>query len=517
MTAHWTHLLFTFALQHVWQSALLFLLAVVVATPRLFSAEARSWLLAGTFVLAAASPLMILLPGTPGTASSNVAPLTEEVRGADVPTTAHTAAVATPQSEQPPVLSVDLLQLAAALWLTGALVALVRLLAGVWQGHRLHRTARADAALSALLGPARPARADVAVSEHAHGPMVVGLWRPRILVPLTLVNALSAETLRDLLLHEAAHVQRRDLWASAIQRLVMALLWWSPFMHLMGRRLDAARESACDARAAMTTGSGQRYAQSLLNGVAALVHQREQRNALAVGMAVNRSGLSARIDQLLALDPGRARVGLRMSTVGLCVLALGIHGGVALAVTPRLGAPADPAPHAPAHPAEAARARGLVDAAAAGDVASLRRLVGEGVPVDASVFGDGTALISAARNGHLAAVDALLELGAQPDQPSAGEGNPLIVAAARGHLPVVKRLTAAGADVNRQVMFDETPLINAVRSGDLPTVAFLVDNGADVNLGVMADGGRWRSPYNQSRNALVRDYLVQHGAVASRR
>lgn len=516
MTTHWTHLLFTFALQHLWHSALLLLIAMMVVTPRRFSAEARSWLLAGTFVLAAASPFMVLLPGTPIAPTSAVTAPTGLVTSVVRSNDAASDATVTP-STQRPALPVDMLQLLAALWLTGTLFALVRLLVGMQQARRLHRTAQVDAALLALLGPACPARADVAVSEHVHGPMVVGLVLPRILVPRTLLDALPTEALRDLLLHEAAHIERRDLWASAAQRAVLALFWWSPFLHLIGRRLDAARESACDARAAVQAGSGRRYAESLLNGVAALIQQRQHGNALAVGMSVNRSGLTARIDQLLALEPGSTRHSLRASTVGLCVLALGIHASVALAVTPRLGSSVAHVPRPAARPAEPAHARDLVDAAADGDVARMRRLVQEGTPVDASVFGDGTALISAARNGQLAALDALLEMGAQPDLAAAGEGNPLIAAAARGHLPVVERLVAAGADVNRHVMFDETPLINAARSGDLAIVAFLVEHGADVNLGVMADGGRWRSPYNQSRNARVRDYLVQHGAVAARR
>ncbi|WP_312318781.1 M56 family metallopeptidase [Stenotrophomonas sp.] len=517
MTMHWTQILFTFALQHLWHSALLFLIAIVVVTPRRFSAEARSWLLAGTFVLAAASPLMVLLPGTRGAPPSTVTATTESVsavaRSNGAPTN---SAVALPSS-QPPALPFDMLQLLAVLWLTGSLLALVRLLVGMQQARRLHRTAKADATLRALLGAACPAGTDVAVSEHVHGPMVVGLLRPRILVPQTLMDALPAEALRHLLLHEAAHVERRDVWASAAQRAVLALFWWSPFMRLIARQLDAARESACDARAAVQAGSGRRYAESLLNGVSALIHQRDHHNALAVGMSVNRRGLTARIDQLLALELGHAGRGVRASAVGLCVLALGIHASVALAVTPRLGTSVAHVPRPAARAAEPAHARELVDAAAEGDVARMRRLVDEGVPVDASVFGDGTALISAARNGQLAALDALLEMGAQPDLAAAGEGNPLIAAAARGHLPVVERLVAAGADVNRHVMFDETPLINAARSGDLATVAFLVEHGADVNFGVMADGRRWRSPYNQSRNAVVRDYLVQHGAVAARR
>ena len=159
----------------------------------------------------------------------------------------------------------------------------------------------------------------------------------------------------------------------------------------------------------------------------------------------------------------------------------------------------------------------LIDAVDAQRIEEIRRLVKQGADINATVFGDGTALIRAAAHGDLAIVNELIRLGADVNQAARGDGNPMIAAAKRGHADVVARLVAAGADVNGVVAGDETPLINAARGGHLDVVTFLVEHGADVNKGVVADFGRWRSPLNQAAGDPVRAYLTSKSAVADRK
>lgn len=520
MTVHWTQALATFGVQHLWHSALLFALSTLVLTRSRLSAEARSWLLCAAFALAAISPMLVLLPSaTPGhqattaTATAAASALTSP----DAPVAPAVGRPTETQHHSASSTATIALKATALLWLLGTTYALLQLLRGIGQAARLHRSSHRAPHLNALLGRDLPYHATVALSDTASGPMVVGLVSPRILVPTQLAGTLSPIALRDLLLHEAAHIQRNDLWVAAAQRVLLAIYWWNPFLHLLGKRVDLAREIACDTRAAALSGSGSGYANSLLTGINGLLRNTRGNAPLAVAMSGSRSGLSQRIDSLLRLDTARTAWATRLLWSALCVLALAAHISVTVAATPRLGtAPMRIMDDEPEH-SVSPQERRLIDAAAEGDVAQVQQLIDAGVAVDTPVGGEGTALITAARNGQLGAVDALLALGAQPNLHAIGDGNPLIAAARRGHLPVVERLVAAGADVNRIVPFDETPLINAARSGDVNTVAFLIDHGADVNLGVVADAGQWRSPLNQARNPRVRDYLVQRGAVTARR
>ncbi|WP_313211723.1 hypothetical protein, partial [Stenotrophomonas sp.] len=175
MTVHWTQALATMAVQHLWQSALLFALAALVVGRSRINAEARSWALCVAFVLAAASPLLVLLPRAAPTtvevAQQAVLPLATE---APVPVAAQKVDGITntiPASTTP-----TLLHGAVLIWLLGTLWGLTRLGQGAWQARRLHRSARHSPQHEALLGGELPAGASVALSDIAPGPMVVGLW-----------------------------------------------------------------------------------------------------------------------------------------------------------------------------------------------------------------------------------------------------------------------------------------------------------------------------------------------------
>lgn len=509
--ASWIDGALAFATQHLWQSAVLFGLALLLMRLRTLGAEMRSWLLLATFGLAVLSPLASFLPGSPTSV-----PAAPEAFLAFVPTPAEGATPDEPTFEAG--LSPDMLYLEVPkslstvlvlAWLLGMLGQLARLFDGWKQARRVRRSARPAPALEATLADVLPRRTRVATTA-VDGPMVAGLLRPCILIPHALVDTLEPDALRDILQHEIAHIRRGDLWLAAVLRGVLAIFWWSPFLRLINTRLELAREMACDARAAQDSGAKVDYASSLLASAEMLLALGERPPpSLAVGMFEHRSHLAQRIDGLIEEEAGAAPQ-RRQMMAALCVSMLVAFAGVAFATTPRLDLSSRPT----AEPAPQVIA--LLAAARAGDSETVRQLARSGVDVNARVLSEGTALIQAVRAHDLKTVDALLELGADPNRAALGEGNPLIVASALGDQPIVERLVKAGADINRIVTYDETPLINAARHGHLTTVKYLVAHGANVNLGVVADGwlGRWRSPLNQTSDPAVRAYLISQGADA---
>lgn len=497
-----------FAAQHLLQTALWFALAVAFMRMRTLDAELRSWLLLAVFALATLSPLAALLPGPPSPAFA--APVEPLVPLQDEGPTPDEAVYEAGQRSDMLYLEIprSFPTVLALAWALGALWQWMRLVEGARQARRLRRSAHPAPALETLLAQELPRQARIATTA-VDGPMVVGLLRPTILIPRALANTLDADTLRDILRHEIAHIRRGDLWLTAAVRAALATFWWSPFLRLIHARLDLAREMACDARAARGCGGRVDYAGSLLSSAETLLDLGERPAWLAVGMLERRSHLAQRIDGLIEPGPGD-EPRHRHLAIGVCVSALLVFAGLSLANTPRLDV-------AGRHVAEPdAQVVALLAAAKAGDAATVRKLAGSGVDIDARVLGDGTALIQAVSARNLATVDTLLALGADPNRAALGEGNPLIVASRLGAQPIVERLVRAGADVNRVVTYDETPLINAARAGHLATVEYLVARGADVNLGMVADGwlGRWRSPLNQARDPAVRAYLIGRGAVA---
>jgi len=502
------------ALQHLWQSALLLALAWGIARLQPLSAALRARFVGGLFLAAVLAPLLALSPAidTPLRQMAAVpqvalrlpspAPAPHVLQADATPT----ASIATPART-------EYVQLIALLWLLGTVWSLRGIGSAYREARRLRANAAPCAAFDAAIGAARM-RVEVRLSDEVAGPMLVGLRRPCVLLPRSLPQSLPEPLLLGILHHELAHVRRQDLWASLLQRLCLALYWWSPALRLLGAQLDMARELACDAVAARQMGSGRRYADALVAALETLAARRGA-DVLGTAMLGARRSVRQRIDQLLLPRAASSRWMRRLLVPGCAAMLLGV-GVAVMAATPRLPAVGRPLVVDRADQPDPA-VDALLQAAASGRQDEVRRLIVAGVSANAARADldiSGTALIQAARVGDLAMVDTLLELGADPNQALLRDGNPLIVAAMQGHLAVVERLLEAGADVDAIVQYDETPLINAAREGHLPVVRALLAHGADINLGVWADQDRWRSPLNQAHGVEVVRYLQQHGAVA---
>ena len=84
------------------------------------------------------------------------------------------------------------------------------------------------------------------VSHHATAPMAVGVRKPVIILPDRLIGAVTHDELRDVLLHEAAHVRRRDPLVVFVQELARVLFWPIVPVHGLLGELARAREELCD-------------------------------------------------------------------------------------------------------------------------------------------------------------------------------------------------------------------------------------------------------------------------------
>ena len=87
----------------------------------------------------------------------------------------------------------------------------------------------------------------VFVAQATEGlPAVIGLWRPRIVLPADAMDRYAASE-RDLMLaHERAHVVRGDLVANAAVAGLRCLFWFNPLVHLAAMRFRHDQELACD-------------------------------------------------------------------------------------------------------------------------------------------------------------------------------------------------------------------------------------------------------------------------------
>jgi len=275
-------------LRPAWQAAIWLVVAIKFALPW---GPAMPWSLSDLFSQLTSSPE----PATPFV-------LTDHMTRAAAPTVAAWPSVGW--------------ILLASIWALGALVVLARVLVAQRRTTIAARRAPlAPAAMQELLRSLGGRRARLVVASDV-GPHVVGMLRPIIVVPPTLFG--DQALLRAVLLHELAHVRRLDAIARVFQIAASTLLWWFPIVRLVNKKLELAREAACDAWA-LEAGDVARaaYARLLVRMASLKIH------AHAHALAAPRS-LDARVAAVLG-PPVRARMThvQRFALVAFALLALG--------------------------------------------------------------------------------------------------------------------------------------------------------------------------------------------------
>lgn len=101
-------------------------------------------------------------------------------------------------------------------------------------------------------------------SALAHTPLVIGYLKPVILLPVGLLNQLSAAEVEAVLAHELAHIARRDWVLNLVQSFVEAVFYYHPAIWWMSAIVRAERENCCDDFAVSLTDNRLFYAKTLL-------------------------------------------------------------------------------------------------------------------------------------------------------------------------------------------------------------------------------------------------------------
>lgn len=147
-------------------------------------------------------------------------------------------------------------------------------------------------------------RMGLRISEKRAGACALGLGGPPIiLVSGSLVEALSDDELDEIVMHEQAHLERRDDWLRLLQAIASSIAGLHPAMRFILRQIDADCEAACDDRVVARTGDARRYAWTLAAAASAAV----ERNELGLTPAATgtAAALRRRVNRLL--DPHRDR------------------------------------------------------------------------------------------------------------------------------------------------------------------------------------------------------------------
>lgn len=190
----------------------------------------------------------------------------------------------------------------------------------------------------------RGRRARLAISERVGSAALLGCGSPVIAVAPELVEHLTTDELDRVLVHEWAHVQRRDDILNLLQLMVRAVAGWHPAVWWLDRQLAVEREMACDEIVLTVAGSPKVYARSLTK-IASLSSVRFAR--LASLGALSSTGLSTRVARIVgwgnSLSTRSSTAAALAALVLLMFVAFALSGLRLVGVSPRVPALEPPA------------------------------------------------------------------------------------------------------------------------------------------------------------------------------
>jgi bla regulator protein blaR1 len=187
------------------------------------------------------------------------------------------------------------------LWVVGTFVFCLRVIGGLLYVGRLRREAIVIDGdwstklqkLSNQLGISRCVL--LAASPSIAAPVVAGIIKPIILIPIGMLTSLSTEQLETIFLHELVHIKRRDFLINLIQSFVEAIFFFNPFSWILSNLIKREREHCCDDAVIKLHGNALAYAHAL----STLEEVRLTKVGLSLSLAQNKNQLLNRITRIM--------------------------------------------------------------------------------------------------------------------------------------------------------------------------------------------------------------------------
>jgi bla regulator protein blaR1 len=156
-------------------------------------------------------------------------------------------------------------------------------------------------------------------SGMAKVPMVIGHLKPLILIPIGLITTLTEEEVEAILVHELAHVRRRDYLVNMLQSFMEIIFFFNPAVLWISALIKTERENCCDDIVVAQSSSKADY-------IKALVSCQEYRmSAPAYGMALtgNKNHLLTRVKRMLSNNNQSLNM-MEKSLLAVCLVSAGL-------------------------------------------------------------------------------------------------------------------------------------------------------------------------------------------------
>ncbi|MBL4883351.1 MAG: M56 family metallopeptidase, partial [Planctomycetaceae bacterium] len=152
-------------------------------------------------------------------------------------------------------------------------------------------------------------------STLADVPMVIGVFRPVLILPACLLTGLTPTQCDAILAHELAHIRRYDFLLNLMQVVIETLLFYHPAIWWLSRRIRLEREFCCDDIAAQFSG----HHLALAEGLAVIEASRLEQNVAPLAMTAlgnKKPGVTYRRIKRILNPASTTKRGYPMKTIG---------------------------------------------------------------------------------------------------------------------------------------------------------------------------------------------------------
>ena len=195
--------------------------------------------------------------------------------------------------------------LVVMLWLAGIVLMSLKWGQGALTARRLRNSGidvyekeveQVFCSLMHLIGIKKPVR--LCASLHIDQPMMIGWFKPVVLLPVSMLTAMPLDQVEAILAHELAHIRRHDYLVLILQTAAETLFFYHPAVWFVSRCMTIEREYCCDTMATDLIGNDLAYASAL----ASLAQTRSAKGAHALG--ANDGRLVDRIRRIVDRNQG---------------------------------------------------------------------------------------------------------------------------------------------------------------------------------------------------------------------
>lgn len=152
-------------------------------------------------------------------------------------------------------------------------------------------------------------------SQLVKVPSVTGFFKPIILIPVGLLSNLPQDQIEAILLHELAHIRRKDYFINLIQSFAEIIFFFNPGVLWLSSLLKEERENCCDDIAVQVTKSKSKF----INALVSFQEYNMKQNELAMGFGGRKNQLLERAKRII-YDDNKTLNSIEKTFLSICLI-----------------------------------------------------------------------------------------------------------------------------------------------------------------------------------------------------